>query len=239
LQAVEFALSMLSSHNRENQSKIKTKRKTKRKTRTDSDEDMDEDQDNSLLFDDYHPIRSYGNTAEMNRLYWKNDEWLQQYNDCTTSLTKLYIFADRYAVHQLRDNIMTAICGRALAWDWWPDPDEDFLRLAYDNLPASCQLIRFFVIEQATLGITSGDVETNMKNLHSWNSEFYMQVTMLMAKRLEAVDNRKREADIVEFEDLLPNSCAVHEHMVLDKDACRERLANRMHIFKGLLDACS
>ncbi|ORY16108.1 hypothetical protein BCR34DRAFT_137245 [Clohesyomyces aquaticus] len=66
--------------------------------------------------------------------------------EITVAFLELYIFADRYSVHQFRDDILSALFGYCIASRWWPDPNVDLINNAYENLPPTAQFIRFLVI---------------------------------------------------------------------------------------------
>jgi hypothetical protein len=66
----------------------------------------------------YHPIVL--DNEQTDTLYYKNKEWLTNFRSTVTSYLRLYIFADKYNVHQLRDDILTAFISQAQAWNWWP-----------------------------------------------------------------------------------------------------------------------
>lgn len=53
------------------------------------------------------------------------------------SFLNLYIFADKYPVHQLCDDAMTALIDQIDTWGWHPDPTFAFVSKAYSNLPTS------------------------------------------------------------------------------------------------------
>ena len=67
-------------------------------------------------------LESYS-VEELNDRYYNNPIWISSYQHISMSLLKLYIFADKYSVDQLRDDILSALMGYSLSWQWWPDPE--------------------------------------------------------------------------------------------------------------------
>jgi hypothetical protein len=55
--------------------------------------------------------------SQRRKLYYENEMWTDKYRMGVVSNLRLYIFADKYSVHQLRDDIMTAMLGQAHDWE--------------------------------------------------------------------------------------------------------------------------
>jgi hypothetical protein len=55
--------------------------------------------------------------AELDKVYFQDECWTKNYNMSIFSYLKLYIFADKYSVHQLRDDVLTVILGQAFYWE--------------------------------------------------------------------------------------------------------------------------
>jgi hypothetical protein len=47
------------------------------------------------------------------KFFYKDEYWCKNYQMSIVSYLKLYIFADKYSVHQLRDDTITAILGQS------------------------------------------------------------------------------------------------------------------------------
>jgi len=76
-------------------------------------------------------------------------DWDANYESSIMAFARLYIFADKYRVHQLKDGIATALLAQSQAWNWWTDPEEDLIPLIYGNLPRDCGFINFVVLSAA------------------------------------------------------------------------------------------
>jgi hypothetical protein len=63
-------------------------------------EDDDEPMSASAVDEDWR--RLVVNPEEYDKLYFNNEEWLTDFRSTMTSYLRLYIFADKYNVHQLR-----------------------------------------------------------------------------------------------------------------------------------------
>ncbi|KAF2823787.1 hypothetical protein CC86DRAFT_457428 [Ophiobolus disseminans] len=155
------------------------------------------------------------------KMYYHDKTWQENYRMMLESYLNVFVFADQYTVHQLRDDILTAMVGQAHTWEWFPDLDEDLLTSAYDRLPNSAQFIRFLVLSTTYCWVADTDCVARTELLRQWNPDFAFE----------------EEYASCFDEDL--RSCAMHEHLVLDKDQCRERMKNKTHVFAELIDACA
>lgn len=88
------------------------------------------------------------------------------------SYLDLLIFADVYSAHQLRDNLLTAMLGQASSWFSFPDPGEELLNTAYENLPSSAKFIRFLALSAALVWLPDPDEDAVKKSdcLWRWNA---------------------------------------------------------------------
>jgi hypothetical protein len=171
------------------------------------------------------------------KAYFENKEWLANFRSTVISYLRLYIFADKYNVHQLRDDILTAFVAQVHACRFWPDPDKELIQFAYANLPASSKLLRFFVLSAAYLWLPDGDCAAKMRAMQVMHTDFAFEVSLVQAQMLQ---NRQSEEDGMPFalDDAVPNSCVLHEHLVHGKKQCRDRIRNNPHIFATLVDGC-
>jgi len=173
-------------------------------------------------------------------MYYDDEAWVKNAKMSLVSYLNLYIFADKYSVHQLRDDILTAMLGQAFAWDWYPDPEADLLATAYDNLPNSARFLKFLVVCTALfwLVVSDGDCTARLRTLRQWQPDFAFEVSMKQAQMLHK-GHKNDDGVFVSYHEQLPNSCVFHEHLVCNANACRERIKNKSHVFVELIEACA
>jgi hypothetical protein len=120
----------------------------------------------------------------------------------------LYIFADKYSVDQLRDDLMSALVGYCSAWAWWPDIYIRTVNHAYANLPSSSHFIRFLV-SVAVYFWTPPKSLTEVEALKQLDPMFTFDLMMahgLKTQLAQVFPEDDAEAKI--FKD----SCVFHEH---------------------------
>lgn len=196
----------------------------------------------------YHPLplhlpascESLIETREEYELREKN------YNMAQVSYLKLFIFADKYNVHQLRDDILTAMVVQLQAWNWSPDFNQDLLTLAYDNLPDSTTYLKFtvqftthFWLLESTHPFNKDcelDVTGRLRLLQKWRPDFAFEVGLAQALTLQ---KSKDEHELSSYYISNPNSGAFHDHIGHDQAACRKRIGNKAHVFMVLIESCS
>lgn len=172
--------------------------------------------------------------------FFTNTTWLKNVNSLNMSIARLYLFADRYSVPQLRDDILTALVGQSWKWDWWPELEKDFVDLLYGNLPGSSKLLKFIAFSTTWVYIASsdgGDAAYKMQSLRSQNPDLAFEVGLVLAAKVQE-HSSTQEPVPVHISDNLENSCLFHEHAVFDEKECRQRIAARPHIFTAILEAC-
>jgi hypothetical protein len=184
--------------------------------------------------DDIHPFIASLINEESGKRFYDNDEWQSRYVGVIEAFLHLYIFADKYSVDQLRDDLMSALLGYCSAWNWWPDIYVKTVNHAHANLPSSSHFIRFLV-SVAVYFWTPPKSPTKVEALKQLDPMFTFDLMMghglkTQHAQLFPGDNAGAEA----FED----SCVFHVHRVFGKESCRERLGGSASIFKGLADAC-
>lgn len=82
---------------------------------------------------------------------------MRQFN---LNMAQLFVFANRYLVSQLRDDIMTAHLGQCRKWRWWPDDLEiDLVRLVDSELPMKSKFTKFLACSIAWLVFYSCEVD--------------------------------------------------------------------------------
>jgi hypothetical protein len=178
--------------------------------------------------------------GQRDSLYYKNKTWLKQYDMVTVSYLNLYIFAHRYSVDQLRDDIMTAMLGQSNSWEFFPDPTLDHLTTAYENLPISAMFQRWMILSTAYYWVPhSGEgLMTKLRSLHEWQPNFAFEVSLAHAQMLQV--KRDRGDDLAyDHQEEIPNSCVFHEHVVRNQGECRDRIKHRANIFAELIIACA
>jgi hypothetical protein len=190
-------------------------------------------------FDQYsnalHPLKASLTHEERRKRFYNNDEWLSRYARVIEAFLDLYIFADKYSVDQLRDDLMSALAGYCLAWRWWPDiyVNLTVVNHAYANLPSCSRLIRYLVSTMVYMSWIPSNAPTEVEALKQVDPMFTFDIMMGHAlKRQGAREFPESTADG------LKDSCVFHEHRVFGKESCRERLGGSASIFKGLANAC-
>jgi hypothetical protein len=187
--------------------------------------------------DKYHPIVVVD--EHTNQMYFNNEEWLRNFRSTIISYIRLYTFADKYNVHQLQDDILTAFIAQAHTWNWWPDPDKELIQFAYSNLPKSSKFLRLLVLSTAYLWLSTADGDTvaKLRAIQAMHPDFFFDVSVAQTERLRNSVSAKVGIPF-RLADGIPNSCVLHEHLVHSKEQCRPRIRNNAHIFKALIDAC-
>jgi hypothetical protein len=197
------------------------------------------------MFDEYVSgksplLRSIG-AEQLEALFHGNPAWQATYQEVVKALVRLYIFADRYNVPQLRDDVMSTYIGYCISHGLYPDPDDvEVIDLAYTKLPATALLSRYLVLSTIyfwtpiKLTLESGKLE----RLHSG---FTLDVMTAQAQRGQPPEEGETESTKVVPQLAkygLKNSCIFHEHQTRSGESCRHRLAHSKFIFDGLLEAC-
>lgn len=151
----------------------------------------------------------------------------------------LFIFASEYSVHQLRDDIMTAMVGQSQSWDCFPELSEDLLATAYDNLSSSAMFLSLLVLSAAQCWLTQYDEDcvARLCSLRERNSEYAFEVSKEQAQIVQKWHHDEVYADGFKEDDW--SACTMHEHLVMDKDQCWARIRNKTHVFAEPIDACA
>jgi hypothetical protein len=181
-------------------------------------------------------------TKEMNMLCYGNSEWLDNYQLMLGSFLRLYIFADKYNVPQLRDDVLTALVMQSIAWNWFPDIERDLLTFAYANLPPSSKFIRFLVLTTAYGWLSSPgkSCATTLRTMKEMHEDFAFDVAVVQAERCkDMLWPEAKEGAQFWSADAMPHSCVLHEHLVHVKEQCRKRIRDHSHIFAALIDTCT
>ncbi|KAI4639051.1 hypothetical protein J4E93_009541 [Alternaria ventricosa] len=172
-------------------------------------------------------------------LYHTDPEWINGYRLSLLSFLRLYVFADKYNVPQLRDDVLTAMIAQSNAWNWWPDIDRELLDSAHENLPPSSKFIRLFVLSTAYCWLLQPETcsATRIRTMMEMNEEFAFDVIVVQNQMLK--DKISSEGMPLWLEDAVPNSCVLHEHRVQDAEKCRKRIRDQSQIFTGLIEMCA
>jgi len=176
---------------------------------------------------------------EMERLCHKSSEWINRYCLSLLSFLRLYVFADKYNVPQLRDDVLTAMIAQSHAWNWWPDVDRELLSSAYANLPPSSKFIRLFVLSIAYCWLLEPETcsAARVRALREMNEDFAFDIMVVQNERLKSI--KLLEGMPFSLHEALPNSCILHEHLVQDAEQCRKRIRDKPYIFTGLIEMCA
>jgi hypothetical protein len=197
------------------------------------------------MFDEYvsgkSPLLRAIGADELDKLFHGNPSWQATYQEVVKALVRLYIFADRYNIPQLRDDVMSTYIGYCISYGLYPDPDDiEVIHLVYSKLSATVMLPRYLVLSTIyfwspeKLTLESGKLE----RLHPG---FTLDVMTAQAQRSQPPEEGETEATktvphLAKYG--LRNSCVFHEHQTMSGERCRHRLAHSKFIFDGLLHAC-
>jgi hypothetical protein len=98
-------------------------------------------------------FEDFGEMTTMRQRYYEDADWVAWYDAVIMSLLSLYIFADKYSVTQLRDDIMSALMGHCIRWSRWPSSVSNSLLIssAYEHLPSNSNFCRFLAVLVAYL----------------------------------------------------------------------------------------
>jgi hypothetical protein len=91
--------------------------------------------DSSVIPIDHPKYHTTTMSEAQSNAFHTHSTWLAHYCAFIMTIARFYIFADKYRVPQLKDDIMTALVVQYSAWGWWPDPAADLISLIYGNLP--------------------------------------------------------------------------------------------------------
>jgi len=173
------------------------------------------------------------------RLYFENPEWAEGYCLSLLSFLRLYVFADKYDVPQLRDDVLTAVVAQSISWDWWPDLEQGVIEFAYANLPSSSKFIRFLVISTAFVWLSQDEncSANKLRMLKEKNEDFAFEVMIVQNQRFR--NEKSSDGMPLWLEEALSNSCVLHEHLVQDAGQCRRRIHDQPYIFTGLIEMCA
>jgi hypothetical protein len=197
------------------------------------------------VFDEYvsgrSPYLRKMSADEVDRRFDNNPSWHATYQEVVKSLIRLYIFANKYSIDQLRDDVMSTYMGYCITYGLYPDPDDaDAIQLAYANLPASATLSRFFVL--STIYFWSPAKHTiESGKLNGLHKRFILDVMVAQAQRGQPPNKNETKMNKTVPQLArhgLKNSCVFHEHLNVTEEECRCRLANSKFVFDALLNGC-
>lgn len=197
------------------------------------------------VFDEYVPgksplLRVIG-PEELDKHFHSNSAWQGTYQEVVKALVRLYIFADRYNIPQLRDDVMSTYIGYCISHGLYPDPDDvEVIDLAYSKLPATAMLPRYLVLSTVYFW-TPQKLTLETGKLERLHPGFTLDVMTAQAQRTQPPEEGQTDAtktvpQLAKYG--LRNSCVFHEHQVIGREQCRSRLTHNKFIFDGLLDAC-
>lgn len=157
-----------------------------------------------------------------------------------TSSLNLYIFADKYSIHQLRDDIITDLLGQANTWCWSPDVNQALLTKAYKNLPESAKFHQYMIhcTAHGWLAEPDQDLAVRLHPLMERQPTFVFEVSLAQGQIIQKC-SKNRDGRYYMFSDCIKDSCYSNEHLVYDKSACRKRIRTKAHLFAELIHACA
>jgi hypothetical protein len=209
---------------------------------SDSDDTIDlaDSEDTASSAFDQEKYQCCNMTRPQQQSICKNDIWVKHHNASIMSYLILFTFADKYAVDQLRDDIMTAMLGQAKSWNFFPVPYEDLILTAYNHLPSSSAFIHFMVRCTALFWLKeqSEDSAARFQSMWQWHPEFAMEVCKYQTKMLHSSD-RDIHVSFIWHNDHFLDSCEFHTHLANDPQQCRERIPKKKHLLVALIEAAS
>jgi hypothetical protein len=179
---------------------------------------------------------------DVDKRYHNNPAWHATYQEVVKVLVRLYIFAHKYSIDQLRDDVMSTYMGYCVSYGLYPDADDvEIIELAYKNLPPTSSLSRFFVLTTVYFWTP---LKTTLESgkLDRLNRRFIQDVMTAQAQRSQPPNkgestSTKLVPSLARYG--LTNSCVFHEHARTTEQDCRSRMAESKFIFDSLLDACA
>ncbi|KAF2823786.1 hypothetical protein CC86DRAFT_384336 [Ophiobolus disseminans] len=200
---------------------------------------------NKRLFDEYvsgkSPYLRKMAQEEVDKRFHNNPAWHATYQEVVESLVRLYLFAQKYSIDQLQDDVMSTYMGYCVSYGLYPDPDDvDIIELAYANLPATSPLSRYFVLSTVYFW-TPVRATLESGKLGRLHKRFILDVMTAQAQRGQPPNKGENSAtklvpNLARYG--LENSCTFHEHKSTSEQDCRCRMTNSKFIFDSLLDAC-
>ncbi|KAF2750435.1 hypothetical protein M011DRAFT_484252 [Sporormia fimetaria CBS 119925] len=142
------------------------------------------------------------------------------YDDHCCICSSIYVFADKYVVDQLRDDILTAIFVLSLHWESFPTVTPELTNNAYECLPASSTFLRYLVRSTAYFGNVGRLAENDVEQLKAHHPDFLLDLLIAQSMRLENHQDNERGIPFSHREGMA-NSCLFHEHVERDKERCR------------------
>ena len=178
---------------------------------------------------------------DVDKRYHSNPSWHATYQEVIKTLVRLYVFAHKYSIHQLGDDVMTTYMGYCVSYGLYPDADDaDIIELAYANLPPNSSLARYFVLSTVYFW-TPLKATLESGKLDRLHRRFIQDVMTAQAQRGQPPNRGETTAtklvpSLARYG--LRDSCVFHEHAGTSEHECRSRMISSKFVFDGLLDAC-
>lgn len=118
----------------------------------------------------------------------ESSEWREKYRSFVLSLLPLFIFADKYDVPQLLDDIITALVIRGRSWHWWPDSDTELVAAMHGNLPKTSTFAKMIACCAAIYWLPEKgeDEASRVRLLHEMHPDFVFNVALVQAEALKS-----------------------------------------------------
>jgi hypothetical protein len=102
------------------------------------------------------------------------------------SCLSLYIFVDKYSVHQLHDDFMTAMFAQSTSWEQFPEPTPHLLTTVYNNLPSSAKFHRLIILCIAYFWLTEAEANptVRLRSLHEWQPNLAFEISVALTQMM-------------------------------------------------------
>ena len=147
-------------------------------------------------------------------------EWQRNYHSAFREMAKLFVFADKYDVPQLRDDIISAMFRQSQEWTCVPEPNVKLIAFIYENLPTTSSLARYIAYTTAVdwLPQCGPDKLSVLEAVYNDQPDFALQVGLIQNDWIQCCVTGKTcgKASLTRTHD----PCSFHEHVVRDQRQC-------------------
>jgi hypothetical protein len=179
------------------------------------------------------PTRNLSKTHKCSELRCKmleichqSREWQRNYHSAFREMAKLFVFADKYDVPQLRDDIITAMSRRNQEWTCVPELNVKLVAFIYENLPTTSSLARYIAYTTAVdwLPQCGPGKPSVLETVYNDQPDFALQVGLIQKDWIQCCVTGKTcgKAILTRTYD----RCSFHEHIFKDqKQYCQMGVA--------------